>query len=190
MNGRSSARGATDVSELLSLWDEEFVDAAYWSVLGRAPDESGRAEYLHQIRTGHSKYAILRGLRESSEGQEANIQVKGLDDAIRNYRQSARSLRRRILRAFLGSRKADTLERANRALENQEALGSAPRTPTHVTAVGPIELSTSDSASQTVDAQEMRNLRRRLVRIEASVTRMEAMLAKSVAKTVGAGRGN
>lgn len=55
--------------DLLVLDNEAFVEAAYRRVLGRAPDDAGRAHYLDQIRNGKSRAGVLKSLARSTEAK-------------------------------------------------------------------------------------------------------------------------
>ena len=50
--------------------DEVFVTAAYHTLLGRPPDESGRGHYLDRLHTGDiDRAGLLQALQASGEGQ-------------------------------------------------------------------------------------------------------------------------
>lgn len=67
------------LSDLLGFHDETFVRNAYEAILKREPDDAGLAQYLQILRNGHySKIDILRSLRFSPEGRQANVTVHGL----------------------------------------------------------------------------------------------------------------
>lgn len=67
------------LSDLLGFHDEAFVRNAYKVILRREPDDSGFVKYLENLRSGrYSKIDILRSLRFSPEGRNANVPVKGL----------------------------------------------------------------------------------------------------------------
>lgn len=175
-------RRVEGVEGLLSLWDEEFVDAAYTAILGRAPDEPGRAHHVHSIRTGVAKCEILRRIRESPEGHEAGADVPGLDDAIRKHRQSSKTLGRRLLRFISGAKKFDARERARRALENQLHIGNS----TQATASGVANAPIGGGIDPAIldrrilaDEEAIRDLRRRMVRMETILNRLDQSARKS-----------
>ncbi len=65
--------------ELLALHDEQFVDAAYLSILRRHPDPDGRAHFLQSVRSGRlSKAEVLGRLRYSHEGRQQDVRLAGL----------------------------------------------------------------------------------------------------------------
>ncbi len=67
------------LSDLLGFHDEAFISNAYRVILKREPDDAGFAQYLKHLRSGrYSKIDILRSLRFSPEGRNANVQIKGL----------------------------------------------------------------------------------------------------------------
>lgn len=68
-----------EIGDLLGYHDEAFVRNAYKVILKRDPDDSGFATYLKNLRSGrYSKIDILRSLRFSPEGRNANVTIKGL----------------------------------------------------------------------------------------------------------------
>jgi SAM-dependent methyltransferase len=75
---KALADGRYHIRDLFAFHDRDFVYAAYWAVLGRAPDEAGFAAYLGHIRSGMSKVEILAFLRDSEEGQRSANQLAGL----------------------------------------------------------------------------------------------------------------
>jgi hypothetical protein len=64
--------------------DEEFVRAAYETLLGRGPDPEGARYYLERIRKGRSKIHILAQMRKSPEYKTRNVIGAGLDAAIQH----------------------------------------------------------------------------------------------------------
>lgn len=86
--GNRSSTGAAVVStaDLLLLRDEEFVHAAYSSVLGRAPDADGLRNYMTHLREGASRRWVLGALRSSEEGRNHGAEFVGLAAAARYYR--------------------------------------------------------------------------------------------------------
>ena len=77
---------ARTVSELLAYDDEAFVDCAYKTLLGRAPDFAGCSHYLNLLREGYSKTSVLSGLARSTEAQVAKPAVKGIRLWLWRYR--------------------------------------------------------------------------------------------------------
>lgn len=65
--------------DLLKFHDADFLSAAYQAILKREPDHFGYDHYLGQLRAGHiDKVDLLAILRNSTEGQLQNVQIKGL----------------------------------------------------------------------------------------------------------------
>jgi hypothetical protein len=108
---------AASVQELLLLHDVVFINSAYWAVLGRQPDQGGRADYLGQLRAGTAKEEILVALARSDEGRRVAATLNGLDKILAAYRASRFSLPQRIMRRLLKGTSAD-LERSFRRLES------------------------------------------------------------------------
>lgn len=70
---------ASSLSALTDLHDEPFIDAAYRTILKRAPDAAGRAHYVGLLRSGRiTKIEILGRLRYSSEGRKQARPMRGL----------------------------------------------------------------------------------------------------------------
>jgi hypothetical protein len=61
------------MDRLLGLDDEEFVSAAYRTILRRAPDPVGLANYLEQVRSGVSKSQIVEELARSPEASRLAV---------------------------------------------------------------------------------------------------------------------
>ena len=58
------------LDEILALYDEEFVLAAYSATLHRAPDPAGLQSYLTRLRGGQPKESIFLALAQSPEGRQ------------------------------------------------------------------------------------------------------------------------
>ena len=56
----------------------QFVDAAYVSILGRAPTDAERKQMLDALLTGATRPLLLGTLRYSAEGRQRGIDVRGL----------------------------------------------------------------------------------------------------------------
>ncbi len=61
---------------------DEFIDAAYWILLKRAPDAEGIANCHERIRGGVSKLQILNEIFNSPECREIGVELPGLRDAF------------------------------------------------------------------------------------------------------------
>lgn len=70
--------GRYSIHQLLAYHDAAFIQVAYLSLLGRAPDQAGFEHYLRLLHEGHSKAEILGALRDSEEGKAKGVQVDGL----------------------------------------------------------------------------------------------------------------
>ena len=71
---------------LLSLDGTAFVQAAYATVLHRAPDEVGTAHILAELSAGCSKIVVIGRLRNSAEGQQVGAHLPGLSARYRAHR--------------------------------------------------------------------------------------------------------
>ena len=74
--------------DLIAHEDEDFLQAAYRAILGRAPTPSEGP--LEELRGGARKSAILRGLRNSEEGRARKSRIPGL--RLHSAIEAARSL--------------------------------------------------------------------------------------------------
>lgn len=106
--------------QLMKLYDEAFVEAAYTLILGRPADPIGLGYYANRLRRGYSRVSVLDQLVRSVESEEGWEKIPGLQQAIDRYRAS---------RSFAGWRLAlrdpelgrtPSIRRA-RALENSIA---------------------------------------------------------------------
>jgi hypothetical protein len=78
---------APTLHDLLALRDQPFIECAYRTILGRAPDPDGFGFYLGRLRRGMPKLQILADLSLSPERKEYAAELPGLDIAIRRYRR-------------------------------------------------------------------------------------------------------
>jgi hypothetical protein len=163
------------LAELCSYWDKAFIERAYWTLLGRAPDPDGGTHYLNRLRNGVSKLTILLRLRESKEGRERDPKIAGLDKVLARHRQAIHPITGPVVR-FFTRREGDTrLERAQRTIINHVAAihSLAERSGADTGAVSGVSQIGSASRTETgmVDHMLMR-----LVRVEAALKRIEDRL--------------
>ena len=76
----------TTLDEILALYDEDFINAAYQLTLRRTPDHDGLYYYLERIHEGTSKLEILVQLQLSNEARTHPIIISDFDDIIRTYK--------------------------------------------------------------------------------------------------------
>jgi FkbM family methyltransferase len=82
----SSITPAISIDELITYHDADFVQCAYITLLGRAPDSEGMRYYIGRLRSGHPKIAIVDQLVSSPEWKSRNSKVIGLQQAVKIYR--------------------------------------------------------------------------------------------------------
>lgn len=87
MKDREQDLTAFSVKELLSYDNEHFVHQAYHYVLGREPDENGRANALCQLAKGYNKIIFLNKLQHSPEAQQRG-DYKVFGRALRHYKRT------------------------------------------------------------------------------------------------------
>lgn len=73
---------ALNMQQLLDLNDESFIYCAYRTLLGRDPDDVGKAYYLSKLRRGEKKMQIIKELHLSAEGRLINADIPGLTEGI------------------------------------------------------------------------------------------------------------
>ena len=112
------------LEELLSYYDQQFVQCAYKTLLGREPDPQGMHYYLRRLRSGFSKIQILAQLSLSAEAEEYDSNLPGLNSAIKHHRKGRYPLIGWIFRLLNGSEGNQPTERKLRIIENQLFLFS------------------------------------------------------------------
>ena len=117
MNEPSLQSSIQSLEEILKLYDEAFVRAAYMAILGRAPDPSGLENYLSQVRAGASKAQILGELARSPEGIAAMRGPHGVQHLRKKYDKHP-PIWRRIIGRVIGRRK-ESIDRQLRILDNR-----------------------------------------------------------------------
>lgn len=81
-----SANKIHSLNELISYDEDKFLEQAYQVILGRYPDTNGKQYYKNRLNLGVSRIEIVCQLRLGSEGKIRNLQVDGLDEAVRKYK--------------------------------------------------------------------------------------------------------
>lgn len=109
---------AGTLAQLLALHDQEFVQSAYLTLLGRAADPDGLRTYVQQVRAGERKIAIIAQLHRSAEGRAFAAELPGLSGAISAYRQSRWPVLGRLITALCGNEGNGAHERKLRSIEN------------------------------------------------------------------------
>lgn len=84
-----SQNGSYDLDEFRSLYDRNFVRAAYLAILRREPDPEGELYYLEQVRAGIGKDEILDSILKSQEAKKHKTVIRGLG-AARTVRKMCR----------------------------------------------------------------------------------------------------
>jgi GT2 family glycosyltransferase len=98
---------------ILSLNDEAFINAAYQSILGRAPDEDGKRHYLTQLRSGISKLEILGQFTSSQEGKNVKAIIPGLHKALRQLHLFKTPILGPLLRLLSNAEQSKVIKRLN-----------------------------------------------------------------------------
>ena len=83
--------GPTSFAELMSLYDVEFVEAAYPILLGRPADPIGLNYYVDRLRRGFSRISVLDQLAKSREVVKEWDKFPGISGALAKLRASRRA---------------------------------------------------------------------------------------------------
>lgn len=119
----STPRSRTpDLQALLHFQDTQFVEAAYWAILRRAPDTDGLTYYLTRLRSGARKLQILGELSSSEEARKAGIEIPGLRAALRMERLSKVPLLGRLAGVGFKLEGDSDIEVRSRVAEQQVVL--------------------------------------------------------------------
>lgn len=150
VDGRNPYLRANSLAELLSWHDVDFVRCAYVTVLGRQPDERGEEHFTHWLRRGTPKLAILRQLRNSTEGRAHDPGISGFDAEL----AKAARARLPIIGALLPDSSFEPQRRYDkpfRAMTNQIGLVNA-----HVTGLmGQVADFRHEMSSMTVEINRL-----------------------------------
>ena len=108
-----------NLATLLALHDQNFILAAYQTLLGRAPDATGLEYYLKRLRSGIAKIQILAQLRLCTESKQHIASLPDLDIAIKHYQLGRLPIVGWLFRQFYGLEGDTITERRLRLMENQ-----------------------------------------------------------------------
>ena len=92
---------AAHVDDLLLHHDLSFIEATYFSLLGRAPDATGRSIYLSQLRGGRSRESIIAAIARSQECRSKGPTLGGLAALMRSERRGALWLWQRVVSRWI-----------------------------------------------------------------------------------------
>jgi len=74
------------IGELMSYDNERFLQCAYYTILGRKPDDEGLCVYLKLLREGASKAKIMNILAKSPEGKSIGVSSVAFEVLLTIYR--------------------------------------------------------------------------------------------------------
>lgn len=117
-NNASSIRVSSCV-ELCSYEENEFVERAYFAILGRFPDPVGRCYYLARLRAGYSKIDLLDQLYRSAENKHSSEPIAGFFVRLKKHRRASRPGLAWVYSLFGYSHGNSRSERQSRALVRQ-----------------------------------------------------------------------
>jgi hypothetical protein len=109
---------ARNLAELAKLEDIAFVDCAYKTLLQRAPDAMGAANYLQLVRSGESKILVLSKMYFSLERRQKSTVLPGLKQAIVRYWLACNPLVGWCFRAIARAEGDTPMERRMRIVES------------------------------------------------------------------------
>lgn len=118
-NSDSCESIAATLEDLLALHDQPFIECAYQTILGRAPDLEGLRFYLGRLRTGISRLHIVAELALSQEGKGRKIKLPGLHGAVTPYKRARYPLIGWLFRFSSRIHGNNSTERQLRRIENQ-----------------------------------------------------------------------
>lgn len=83
--------------DLMQLEADQFIELAFLRMLGRKPDEAGRAHYSQRLRDGQPKLIVLRDIAKSSEARNRFDPVARMRENIRSLAAPHRRLSRWLM---------------------------------------------------------------------------------------------
>lgn len=107
-SGSSEGKGLDDLLEITD--DREFLQAAYWTILGREADFAGLTGYTDALRRGVSRREVLQRLAESDEAKSKS-KPSGTSRAATARPGLLAGLKRRVMNAAYGILKRVLLSR-------------------------------------------------------------------------------
>lgn len=110
---------ASTLPELLSHNDQQFVQCAYRTLLGREPDSEGMGYYLTRLRSGFRKIEILAQLKSSSEGKSQESTIPDLEKFVAQYQRERYPLVGWIFKAFNNIQGKKSIEQEIRSIGNK-----------------------------------------------------------------------
>lgn len=110
---------ASTLPELLSYNDQQFVQCAYRTLLGREPDSEGMGYYLNRLRSGFRKIEILAQLKSSSEGKSQASTIPGLETIVAKYRRERYPLIGWIFKVFNNIQGNNSIDQEIRSIGNK-----------------------------------------------------------------------
>ena len=75
--------GIYKIEDFDRIYDQQFVQTLYYAILRRAPDTTGEAYYLEQLRAGENKAKLLIIFMHSEEARKYHTEIKGLKGRMR-----------------------------------------------------------------------------------------------------------
>ncbi|RAS23410.1 uncharacterized protein DUF4214 [Paraburkholderia bryophila] len=77
-NGFRRTQNTVHVRQLMNGSDDEFIERAYRTILGRLPDRDGFSHYGRLLKDGRPRIAVLAALAASAEGRQFGSRIRGL----------------------------------------------------------------------------------------------------------------
>jgi FkbM family methyltransferase len=110
---------AKTLDNLMAWNGQEFVNAAYYTLLNRSPDPEGLQYYVRRLRSGFAKIGVLKQMQQSAEGKVNAVTLNGLDAAIKRYTRGQSLVFGWIFRWLEGGEGDSPTERKLRVIQNQ-----------------------------------------------------------------------
>jgi hypothetical protein len=170
--GKAEPPSAVDA--LLYLGDVDFVQAAYWLLLGRDADAEGLATYTTLVRAGADKAQLILAIARSEEFRLRQQPVEGLEALEARVRPPDASRLGRVLNWLTGvehRRSIEALECTLRAIDNRlYVIDSALRAPGQANQLQ--AAASGEMAGNPVDAGRFAALRQVPPAVQGLVDRM------------------
>ena len=80
--GSVSVADGTSIEVMLEQDDDNFLNMAYLTILGREADIEGKKHYLLKLRDGHDRIDIMRDIKNSKEGQAKKMNNKSIEAVL------------------------------------------------------------------------------------------------------------
>jgi FkbM family methyltransferase len=110
---------AQDITTLLHLQEDDFIECAYRTILRREPDAEGENHFRSMLQQGKSRFLILQHLYFSDEAKQINVSLPWLKRALRRDQLSHTPIIGWLMALFPRTSSRIDIETRLQALEQQ-----------------------------------------------------------------------